>query len=369
MQTGMTLQQLAAELDSKIARKHDLLADSRSMTVALTDEDDGPRLPRLCVGDEPPMAIRDHAHGQIAQRLDIPKRYYDRMKTQAPELFAESLNTWLGQSDGRRLIRAMLPGEGQLITEVRAVLSDRYRRVENEQVFRACVQAFDGVADQYGLQVRSTGLTETRMHLTVTLPGLEREVRAGDVVRAGITVRNSEIGHGALEAVPMMWRCVCDNGMVVPKAITAAGLRKTHVGRQLEMAEDFSVYTDETVAADDRALMLKVRDVMRHLASPEVWDAIARAMRAAAESEPVQDPVKAVETLRTVTGINEGACSQLLQNFIREGDMTKWGMANAVTALAHDAEQSYERAVEYTELGGSIITLGRNDWHRIATAA
>jgi len=41
------------------------------------------------------FAVNDLAHEQMAARLDIPRRYYDRLRTNSPDLFDLNVNHWL----------------------------------------------------------------------------------------------------------------------------------------------------------------------------------------------------------------------------------------------------------------------------------
>ena len=56
---------------------------------------------------------------------------------------------------------------------------------------------------------------------------------------------------------PLVYRLVCTNGMVV----NDMGERRHHVGRQAKAVEDsFTLYSDETMEAEDKAFLLKLRD-------------------------------------------------------------------------------------------------------------
>jgi hypothetical protein len=77
----------------------------------------------------------------------------------------------------------------------------------------------------------------------------------------------------------MVYRLVCKNGLVIGSVIKNGRFRKNHVGRRVEVGENYSIYTDETRAADDRALMLKVRDSIRALAQPELFQRLLDDMR------------------------------------------------------------------------------------------
>ena len=88
-----TLDALIERVLSEEERKFDLLADTRRMSVReidMTDEDrDGDEV--LLTVDHPSgievLNMSDHALGQMATDLGIPKRYFDRMKVDAPWLF------------------------------------------------------------------------------------------------------------------------------------------------------------------------------------------------------------------------------------------------------------------------------------------
>lgn len=127
MKQGLTLQEMAAELARRSLAKQDCVADTRKMEMVV---DSG--LPQLKIGDGPVSSVNtspvnEIAHRQIATRLDIPAKYYDRMRAETPELLASNVNHWFQTQPEKRLVR-MLDGR------VRAFLSDRYQRIENEQI-------------------------------------------------------------------------------------------------------------------------------------------------------------------------------------------------------------------------------------------
>ena len=42
-----------------------------------------------------PKTLTPYAHGQLADHLGIPKKYYDRSLELKPDLLAENINVWL----------------------------------------------------------------------------------------------------------------------------------------------------------------------------------------------------------------------------------------------------------------------------------
>ncbi|MFP4082451.1 MAG: hypothetical protein ACLFVG_06795, partial [Candidatus Aminicenantes bacterium] len=63
-------------------------------------------------------------HNQIADKLEIPLKYYQKMETEAPELLVKNVNTWLKKKEKDFFIRG-------LGNSIRAFLSDRYRVIDH----------------------------------------------------------------------------------------------------------------------------------------------------------------------------------------------------------------------------------------------
>ena len=80
------------------------------------------------------------------------------------------------------------------------------------------------------------------------------------------------------------------------------------------------------------------------------------------------DPVKAIQVLGEATVMSKDEQSSVLRHLIEGGDLSRFGLMNAVTRTAEDV-QSYDRATEIETLGGRILDLAANDWQRIAEAA
>ena len=152
-----------------------------------------------------------------------------------------------------------------------------------------------------------------------------------------------------------------------------SGMRRSHLGGKMEALEDFSVFTNETVEADDRALMLKIRDTISHLSDPALFREMIAKLAEANESEQIIRPVPAVEVLATRLSLSTAEQESVLTNLIRgdegiETRMNRWGMANAVTRLANDVE-SFDRSYELMEMGRKVLDLPEREWSTIAEAA
>jgi hypothetical protein len=203
------------------------------------------------------------------------------------------------------------------------------------------------------------------MYLKVVTPQVKFEVAPGDVVQAGIVITNSEVGCGTLAVQPLVYRLICRNGLIA----SDHALRKTHVGRILQSGEEsVNVYRDDTLAADDKAFFLKVRDVVEAAVSEATFRQVAQKMQKTLDIKLRGDPVKAVEVLANRYTLNENERAGVLRHLIVEGDLSAYGLVNAVTHFSQDVED-YDRATEFEALGGKLIDLAPTEWKGIVEAA
>jgi hypothetical protein len=344
MRTGITLSQLAAKIESEQAAKRDFIVPSSAMHMSPTAE--------LEIDGEGSFPIRPIAHDQIGGRLGIPSKYYDRMLSERPDLLATNVNAWLSSSDDRRMVRI-------LHDDARAVLSDRYQRIDNAEIAEVALPVLARIPD---VQIVSSEITERRMYIQAVSPRIQGEVKVGDVVQAGVIISNSEVGSGAVSISPMVYRLRCLNGMVLPDQ----KFRAYHVGRQIEDTAD--LWRDDTRKADDRAILLKVRDMVSAAVDQARFNSNLERMQGLTRSEIKADVVKAVEVLTKTIGATDVEGAGILQSLIKGGDLSAWGFVNAVTAQAH-AANDYDRSVELETAGGALLNLNKGEWTRILEAA
>ena len=354
MKSGRTLFSLAIDLKTQFETKRDLVVPS-SLLQCRTDEGGNVKMIVDAPEGDGEYRVTDLARRQLAEKLKIPFSYFERMRFEQPALLDRNVNTWLQSDTDRRMLRTM---DGQ----VRALLSDRYRRLDN---FELLEQILPLLIKLDGARFESIELTETRMYLKVVTPQLTCEIAPGDVVQAGIAISNSEVGCGTLSVQPLVFRLVCSNGLIA----SDHALRKTHVGRALATdVQSLTAFKDDTLAADDRAFFLKVRDVVEAAVSEVSFRQIARKMQQTMEIPLVGDPVKSVEVLANRYALNDTERSGVLRHLISEGDLSAYGLVNAVTHHSQYIED-YDRATELEALGGKLIELPPSEWKLMAEAA
>ena len=367
MLKGKTLTELAQAVQDAAALKVDVVADTRNIEFSLSDK---PTLSIRAAADSHTAELDPHSFRQLVESQGIPMKYAERMRNDNPGLLADNVNSWFAREPSLRMVREKTKvGAPAYATQrsVRAFLSNRYQRIEHERALAVLLPELLSAVDSAGLQIVSTELTDTRMYIKAVFDTVRGEVRKGDVVRYGFKFSNSEIGMGRFILEPFIDRLACLNGMVLSKEIDDTRLAKTHIGK----AQDEGVLdylSDETLEADDKALMLRLRDTLRAFQDPARWAAVLAKLRASTEGGVVADPIEAIEQIAETYALPKPEHNGVLAAFLQGGDFTRWGLANAVTNIANVSE-SYDRACELEQLGGRILTLAPGEWREISRKA
>jgi len=109
----MRLKSLVEELERQKPLKWDKRINSSHLEMTLFENQT-----RFQIRGENSFLILKPCHNQIADKLEIPFKYYHKMESESPELLVENVNTWLKKTDKKFFIRGL---EGS----IRAFLSER----------------------------------------------------------------------------------------------------------------------------------------------------------------------------------------------------------------------------------------------------
>ena len=341
MKTGRDLREVLVELNRQQAEKRDYISPASSLSL----RPDG----RTFSMAEKEFSTTDLFHRQVASALNIPAKYYDLMQAEKPALLAENVNAWFGSREQSYMVRS-------LGKTVRALLSDRYRRIDNLEVASAVLPLFAGMD---GIEVMSCELTESRLYLKVVNHRLEMAC-VGDRVQAGVVISNSEVGLGAVSVQPLIYTLACTNGMVV----NSLGERKTHVGRAAKGLEGYEVISDETAEAEDKAFMLRLRDITMASIDEVKFGMVVSRLAESSEAKITGKVVDVVELTGREYGLNQDEQDGILKYLIEGGDLSLYGLSNAVTRYSQDVE-SYDRATSLEGLGWQIATMEPRKWKEI----
>ena len=351
MKTGRPLNEVMMELNRQNQRKKDYIGSAQALRLF----EDGQTFEIGSMSGAQQFGTTRLFHRQVASALGIPAKYYDIMQSQKPELLAQNVNAWLSDRENSYMIRTMDYGGGRV---ARALLSDRYRRIDNMEIASAVLPLFAG-SDQY--EVISSEVTENRMYLKILSRRLEMEVVPGDYVQAGVVISNSEVGLGSVNVQPLVYRLVCTNGMIV----NDMGERKNHVGRAAKAVEySFHIYSDETMEAEDKAFLLKLRDVTMAAIEEGRFAQVVGKLKESAGIPITGKVTEVVELTGKTYGFNTDEQDSILQYLIAGGDLSQYGLSNAITRASQDVE-SYDRATALEGIGWQVAAMPATQWKEL----
>lgn len=356
MKSGLTIEALAAEILRQKEVKEDYIVDTPALVMEPSGNDVVLRVLDENKDDRiEPLDVGEIAHRQIGTYLSIPAKYYAKMLTEKPDLLCANVNSWMGTNPAKRMLRVL---EGK----ARAFLSNRYLRLDHYEIVSAILPILGEMPDA---QFESCQITEGRLYIKVVNPRLQAEVTPGDIVQSGLIISNSEVGLGSVTVQPLVYRLVCSNGMIVNDAAT----KRNHIGRVNNSDENFLLYSEKTLQADDHAFLLKIQDTVRAAVDEAQFARVVGMMQEASTAQMnTADVPGLVKLASREFGITESEEPGVLQHLIEDGNLTLYGLSNAVTRFSQDVE-NYDRATDLEGIGYNILTMPTNTWNRLNRAA
>ena len=160
---------------------------------------------------------------------------------------------------------------------------------------------------------------------------------------------------------PFLNRLICTNGMCV----NDLGERKHHIGRQNKAVEDsFDLYSDDTLEAEDKAFMLKLRDVCLAAIEQTRFLKVVDRLKESTGAKITGAVPEVVELTSRNYGITQDEQDGILRYLIEGGDLSLYGLSNAVTRVSQDVE-SYDRATALEGIGWQVATMAPAQWAAI----
>lgn len=347
-----SLKELCDELERQKTTRKDLIVPSDALKISV---DLGTRtvfmeVPCLDVPDKKDSyALTEYAHKQIATKTGIPQAYYDKLReTGRLDLLAGNINSWLPDKE-KRLIR-ILDGN------VRAMLSDRYRIIDNHDVVFMVLEEMKKIQAQgMSVQIDECSLTEEHLYIKITSPDLSGKVfhykdRADEPVRGGIIISNSEVGAGAFRVEPFIEVLVCKNGLIGEHKMC-----KVHLGK--ERGIGLVDWSDKTLEYQDMTLISEVQDLIRQTFTRELFQGWLNRINQVASIQ-ISKPILAVENIIKKYDLPKTIKEELVNQFMKESP-TVWGLSMAVTRVAQD-QKDYEKQIGMERAGSKILSSGED---------
>lgn len=370
MKTGKTLAELALEIDRRSKAKKDLVVPAKGMRMYPWENGEGVGIEFSAKEVEPIVFINGVAHDQIGNYCEIPGRYYDRCLRESPRLLAQNVSHWFSLDSSPRLVRTLDGG-------ARAFLSDRYRPLENEDLAQAIIPV---IADDDQFDLMSCEITDKRLYLKVVHKKVTRELaRTGnyfgdknhriiDVLAPAVTISNSEVGCGSVSIQAGWFNAFCSNLATMGER----SMKKYHTGARHELVGDeaFAMLSDDTRRKTDVALWAQVQDVLKGAFDEVRFGELVEKIEGTRKDviDKKADVVQVVNFASKEVGITEGEQKGILQYLIEGGDLSRFGVHNAVIRYSQDVE-NYDRATELERAGAALIEMPKTTWNKVIALA
>jgi hypothetical protein len=369
-----TLTRLLEKVRDDAARQADYIAPTHDLQKT-TDANGVPQVVMEQRGGVPTtvLDINDVAFAQIAGHANIEVRTARRLQSDYPEQLDGLINAIWQKETSVRMLRSY---EGLALTDggrgkLRAFVSDKFKTFDNVNLLQSALPQLMESPAQF--QVVNATVTDKRLYLRLkSLVHTGEGAGVGDVMANGIGLQNSEVGAGSVSVYQIAWTLACLNGMQ-----TQNKTRSSHItsGRD---SDDWGKLSDEAKDADNRALELKIRDLVGVYSSRDSFDAVLESMKSAAADviDAAADKAALVDNLGTVMKLSKKETGDVLNGLLdtigqsgyeRDKPLSRATLINAVTAVSHKADA--DDVDLWQQRGGQLLNMSRPDWQRVAVAA
>lgn len=340
----MNMDEVRDRICTDDAGKWDNLLDTGEMLF----RDGRLTFPRLYRADHPKgLTLTRWATSQMCQRLNIPSAYFRRCP---PALQDHQANHWMRLMETEREKESAHNGSGSNSRNghhhtgrdrwllrakndvLRGVLSERFTRFDNTDLLTSLLPSLET-----RFEVGWFALTDESLHLRLLDPTLSREVLPNDRLVAGLHISNSEVGKRSVTIDALVYRLVCQNGLV-----------RLVKGKSLLQRRHVAI----TTAHMEMALRNAIREAL--MQSTGFMERLSWAT-----SQHVKDVPGMLDTLALEWGL-----SQVLRGKVQDAILTEprtqhetlYGLVNGLTSAAQGLEADERYTLE--TLAGKLLESG-----------
>ena len=369
---------LMQKVKDQSERSKDFIAPTSALQIQTLNKDGSPaddsdqsKFSRIVVereDGEPTYMYNanDVALSQIGQRAGIDSRTMQRLQQGYPTLFDSVINAIWQKEPKNTMIRTFMDSNTHGIA--RAVLSDKFKTFDNTNLLNSAIPQLMESEAQW--KVVNADVTDKRLYLRLKSEVITGEgANRGDLMASGIGLSNSEVGAGSVQVYQMYWTLACLNGMQ-----TENRHRQSHITSSQADGETWKMLTNEAKDADNKALELKVRDLVAGYTSRESFDEVIDKMKTAGQDVIEGSVNNAVDNLGKVINLTKKETASVLDGLMatigQEGyagnPVSRATMVNAVTNVANRVDP--DEMDDWQRRGGQILNMNKTDWNRVAVA-
>jgi hypothetical protein len=312
-------------------------------------------------GEEKQYEMTTYAMVKFASLYSIWGPYVRKMVSRDRlQLFCNNVNEWINEDTmkNRRLVRI---AGGKVIS---MHLGPDYLCINNDKVVDKVQDKLNDNFAQQGIdfEIKDAQITDSHLYVKVTSSALKAEVirhggkgKVGDVVEGGIVIQNSEVGDGSFYVWHYLNVLKCTNGMI--RTVSGQGIKRIHRGKEQKLG--FYNYNINAVSVNE--LMSRLGDIINEMFKPELFRDWVAQINSTSDI-PLPEPAIAVENFLTDNNFRDSLKDIILAQLEKENANNLWGLAMAVTRIAHDTNvvKDYEEQIAMERASSQILENGFN---------
>ncbi len=277
-------------------------------------------------GDE--YRLNAWSRKQLASLVGV--RWDKWFSTATPEERADEVSRRLTRTPGELKISAFRDDTDEAHGIARAFLAPSFTPISDARIFQRMATMMKGLVEEY----RFTSVTFTDSTTHYTAVHTEAFDLDGDLLHPGWHLRNSEVGASALSLDDHWLRLVCTNGLMV------------RVGGKRSLYRTHRAIDDDSLAA---ALVVAVGRL------PERWTTTFAWMETAKRVQ-VKYPADAIEAiLGDSAEVPKALLEEAQRVVLRDGDLTRFGVVQAITLVAHTTNTDPDVRFAMERLAGDYL--------------
>jgi hypothetical protein len=322
----------------------DALVPNQKMAWGIAAKADGGNDVTLTVADAfdgRSLRMHRHALGQVAEKYAVPVKYIDRLASGA-QWERDVLRHTLAQHAENKPARYLVRTYGG---QVRGVLSDAYRPIDN----RPMLDALLGALNETGFVVYSGMASDVRVSVRALKPQIF-EV-AGEPVVFGLEWDNSDYGASKHEVRVFLLRALCLNGMTGESLMS-----NTHLGKRADADVKLRKSTREAEEAYFTGL---IHDTVISKAGPAAIEKTMAAVKAATEERITLGDSLPAALRRGLSKPEQDRARELFdssESVMLPAAPTRARLANVLSWMANTVSNT-DRAMDLQAMAGEVMGI------------
>jgi len=275
-------------------------------------------------------ALNPWARKQLASMLGL--RWDRWFQSASGEECAEEVNRRFSRLPGEIKVKAWRDSDDRANGVARAFLAPTFNPIGDARIFERMHLMMRGLLDEYRF-TRVTWTDATTHYSAVHLEGIDVDGR-GDLHHPGFHLRNSEVGASALSLDDYLLRLVCTNGLMV------------RVGGKRSLYRTHRAIEDDALAA---ALVIAIGRLPERAQKVASWLVAAKGL-------VIPHPDDAVEAvLGDSAEVPKSVVAEARRLALVAGDATRFGVVQAITRAAHEANRDHDVRFAMERLAGEFL--------------